>query len=342
MSKITARPRLTALLLSAPLLSSALALSGAPLAHEALAEGVRQGAERQGAYRVATSTYPLYAWARALLKGVTNTHIELVTPPNQDPAVWLPTSEALTRYQSASLVLLNGAHFEQWASKVSLPPSRVLESAEGMRGEWLHYETTLTHQHGPEGEHSHEGVDGHTWLDPHSALKQIAELSQRLSRDLPTHAALIKRNELTLNARIKTLDEQWSAFAEHLKAKHPNVVIWSSHPAYQYLKRHYKLPIKALDLNPDGPLSEGERQQLTTALKGLSEAQSVMFWWEGAPSEGVSEALKATLKERLKVSVTVSPLETAQLNNTQRSGEAEAGYLKAYQEVLTALQASVP
>jgi hypothetical protein len=67
-----------------------------------------------------------------------------------------------------------------------------------------------------------------------------------------------------------------------------------------------------------------------------------MFWWEGAPSEGVSEALKESLKERLQVVVTVSPLETATLSDAQRSGEAEAGYLKAYQEVLTALRAALP
>jgi len=290
-------------------------------------------------YRVATSIYPTYTWARALLRGVPGASVELLTPPEEDPALWLPSPALLAQYQRASLIALNGARFEKWLDQVSLPPSRTFETAEVLQAEWLKYPTTVTHQHGPEGEHSHEGVDGHTWLDPVSALKQATSLAGRLKADLPQHERQIIANLSTLKARLDTLDQRWLSFTSALKASPQPVVIWASHPAYQYLARRYQLPITSLDLDPERPVSAERLTALKAKRDALPAGSHLVLWWEAAPSESAQQALAPL---RLSASVTVSPLETAELSEAVRSGQEAPDYFKRAVPLFKALRATLP
>ena len=307
-----------------------LALLGSPL--------ISAGAPAQP-YRVATSIYPTYTWARALLREIPDATVELLTPPEEDPALWTPSPSVLSQYQRASLIALNGARFEKWLDQVSLPPSRTFETAEVIKGEWLNYPNAVTHQHGPEGAHSHEGVDGHTWLDPISALKQATSLAERFKADLPQHTQLITANLSTLKERLETLDQRWLSFASALKASPQPVIIWASHPAYQYLARRYQLPITSLDLDPERPVSV----ESLTALKAMREAlptgSHLVLWWEAEPSEEAQQSL-APLK--LSASVTVSPLETATLSEAVRSGREAPDYFQRAVPLFKALKATLP
>jgi len=314
-------------------LTGSLPLWGAQL----YAEGGSEQASRP--YQVATSTYPIYVWARALLQDIPSTQVELLTPPDQDPALWVPSAEALTRYQRSSLIALNGAQFEQWLAQVSLPPSRTLETAEPLRAEWLHYQRAVQHQHGPEGEHSHEGVDGHTWLDPLSALKQSEALYERLKRDLPQHERALSAHRVALERRLRALDAQWRAFADALRAAQPSVVIWASHPAYQYLARRYSLPITSLDLSPEEPIKAEALKELMARRAALKSDAHLVLWWEATPTEQVSEAL-APLK--LTRSITVPPFETEALSEPVREGREPPAYFERFGPLFERLKATLP
>lgn len=290
-------------------------------------------------YRVATSIYPIYAWARALLNEVPSAEVELLTPPDQDPALWVPSPQALSRYQSASLIALNGAHFEQWLAQVSLPPSRTFETAEVLKGRWLTYPQAVTHQHGPEGAHSHEGVDGHTWLDPQSALKQATALAERLESDLPQHQRLINANLTSLKGRLMSLDQSWLSFKVALKASGHAVQIWASHPAYQYLTRSYQLPVTSLDLSPEEPVSADELKALLAQREALPAGTHLVLWWEATPSEAVLRALEPL---RFSAHVTVSPLETVTLSEQVRSGQVAPDYFQRHLPLFKELKASLP
>lgn len=290
-------------------------------------------------YQVVTSTYPLYAWARILLKEIPHSSVELLTPSDQDPSVWTPDSSTLSRYQEASLIVLNGAQFEQWLNRVSLPPSRTLETAEGFREQWLHYPQAVTHQHGPEGEHSHEGIDGHTWLDPLSALEQTQEILNRLKQDLPQYRKLLTANAATLKEQLERLHQQWSNFATDLKASTRPVQIWASHPAYQYLARRYQLPITSFDFSPEQPITPEALKALLTQRASLATETHLVLWWEATPTSEVQEALKDL---HFSATVLVPPFETKVLNPSVQQGLELPGYIDQFEPVFKALKASLP
>ena len=70
---------------------------------------------------VYTVNYPLAYFAERI--GGDQVEVVFTAPPDVDPAYWVPDQKTITAYQQADLILLNGANYAKWISKVSLPRS---------------------------------------------------------------------------------------------------------------------------------------------------------------------------------------------------------------------------
>ena len=71
---------------------------------------------------VYVANYPLKYFAERI--GGDEVRVSLPVPKGVDPAFWRPSTEAIADYQSADLILLNGASYSKWASvKISGPPT---------------------------------------------------------------------------------------------------------------------------------------------------------------------------------------------------------------------------
>jgi len=62
-----------------------------------------------------------------------------------------------------NLLILNGAGYEKWTKKVSLPMLRTVDTSRSFKDKLIHIETEVTHSHGPVGERSHSGTAFTTW-----------------------------------------------------------------------------------------------------------------------------------------------------------------------------------
>lgn len=85
-------------------------------------------------------------------------------PMDVDPAYWVPGDSALAVYQSADIILSNGAHYDQWMDHVSLPSSRIVNTTAPMKDRYIELTHVTSHSHGPEGDHEHTGFAFTTWL----------------------------------------------------------------------------------------------------------------------------------------------------------------------------------
>ena len=89
-----------------------------------------------GAYRltVYVVNYPLQYFAQR----IAGEHAEVVlpVPPDVDPAFWMPDVATIAAYQRADLILLNGAQYAQWLTKVSLPQFRWEPDAVPSAAQW--------------------------------------------------------------------------------------------------------------------------------------------------------------------------------------------------------------
>ena len=91
--------------------------------------------------------------------------VRFPAPAGEDPAFWTPDARAIAVYQSADLIVLNGATYAKWVAVASLPTSKRLDTSAAFGDELIHIEVSATHSHGPTGEHSHRETAYTTWLD---------------------------------------------------------------------------------------------------------------------------------------------------------------------------------
>jgi zinc transport system substrate-binding protein len=231
-----------------------------------------------------TVNYPLAYFAERIAGDLAT--VIFLAPPGVDPAFWMPNAETIAAYQTADLILLNGADYAKWAAKVSLPRSRLVNTSRGFKDRYIEQPNMITHSHGPSGQHSHGGTAFTTWLDLNQAAQQAAAIAQALTRKRPDAKEQIERNFEALKHELLGLDARMSEVVR----REPSRPLLASHPVYQYLGRRYGLNLRSVMWEPEEIPSESQ----WTELKGiLKEHPAKWMIWEGEPAEKTVEQLRA-------------------------------------------------
>ena len=141
--------------------------------------------------RVVVVNYPLQYFAERLLGGAT----EVVNPipDGVDPSFWRPSIADISSVQAADLILLNGAGFSTWTTKVSLPRSKLVDTSRGFEDRLIAIES-ITHSHGDGEVHSHGETAFTTWIDPQIAIAPASEVNNALSKKWPGGAQTFAKN----------------------------------------------------------------------------------------------------------------------------------------------------
>jgi zinc transport system substrate-binding protein len=243
---------------------------------------------------VMTTFYPtLYFTQRIAGDLVTAT---CPVPEDEDAIFWQPDEETVGRYQAADLIVVNGAEFEKWVAKVSLPASRVVNTAKPFEKDFIRFEKAVTHSHGPAGKHAHVGIDGHTWVDPVNAKVQATQIHAALRKLLPDEK---EKLDAGLASLLADLDELNAGFGA-LSGRPP---LLASHPAYNYIAKRYGWDLANLNLDPETMPSDEE----FTKIAGILETHPAKFLlWEADPKPEIA----ARFRDELSIeSVTFSPCE---------------------------------
>lgn len=273
---------------------------------------------------VYTTFYPTAYFAERIAGG--EPKVVCPVPEGADPIFWEPSREVLAAYQSADLVVLNGAGYERWVQHASLAPSRLVDTAAPFRERFLVFET-VTHSHGAAGAHTHEGIDGHTWMDPQNARIQAGEIERAFAARWPERAAAFAENLRALERDLDALDARFRELAPRLAAAR----LVATHPAFDYLAQRYGFAVKNLAMDPEAPLDEGELAKLR---ESLDATRPRILLWESAPLEATAKRLRDELELR---SVVFSPCEL--LSSEERA--AGLDYLGAMRAELDRLEAAL-
>lgn len=221
--------------------------------------------------------YPLAYFAER----VAGDQIEVVFPEMEgDPAFWEPTPEQVAEFQKADLILLNGAEYAKWLSKVSLPENKLINTADGLEEKFIALNGAETHTHGPGGAHVHGDIAFTLWLNLEMAAHQAQEVQGAISAEIELDAGAL---ELLL-ADLQKLDAELEQVFTPLKSR-PLV---GSHPVYQYLEQRYGLNMKSVHWEPDSEPDDAMWRELADILE--THKADVMLW-EDEPLPQVKKAL---------------------------------------------------
>ncbi len=233
---------------------------------------------------VCTVNYPLAYFAGRIGGG--RVDVKFPAPADIDPAFWNPDVSTINSFQEADLVLLNGATYAKWVAKVSLPPSRVVDTSARFKDRFIHIENAVTHTHGPGGDHAHTGTAFTTWLDFDFAIQHARAILDVYSRKWPDLDNEWKQGYRPLEQDLMGLD---SAIKNVVAGGHDLPVV-VSHPIYQYMNRRYNLNMRSVMWEPDQFPTEAKWRQLERMLEGFNAGWMI---WEG---EALPET-KARLRE---------------------------------------------
>ena len=244
---------------------------------------VSNGALAQDEPRIVAVNYPLQYFAERLLGD--EAEVIYPVPEGVDPSFWRPSVADISTIQSADLILLNGAGFATWTSKVSLPRSKLVDTSRGLEDRFI-ATASITHSHGDGGEHSHEGTASYTWLDLSLAVSQAQAIADAIKTRSLVDSDVVDERMAELSEELNALDTAARATLEAVT----DTVFIATHPRYQYLARAYGLEILALEWDAGAMPDDEDLAQLET-LKNQSGATVLI--WEAEPPAAAIEAAKS-------------------------------------------------
>ena len=233
----------------------------------------QSGTEHPAQITLAVSNYPLLYFTQEIAGD--NFEFIFPVPGDIDPAFFEPGGEQVSSYQSADIIFINGAGYESWVDKVSLPQRKIVNTTAKVSDQYIQ-ESGMSHSHGPDGEHDHAETAFTTWLDQSIALEQAKHIYETLKETYPESSELFDANFKALEAEITALDTQMErAFSSWADAS-----VSASHPVYQYLGARYGLHIHSEHWEPGQKL---EADEVKTFIESLDHNDSQLMLWEGEP-----------------------------------------------------------
>ncbi len=220
--------------------------------------------------------YPLAYFTERI--GGSLVDVQFPAPGDQDPAFWSPDASAITRFQEADIILLNGASYAKWVDRVTLPASKLVDTSASFKDQYIIMPDAVVHTHGPGGEHAHGDMAFTTWLDFKLATRQAEAVFEALQKARPDETERFQAGLDSLRTDLESLDQALIAFGKETT----DTPLLGSHPVYQYLARAYDLNLESVHFEPDEAPSAHQLSELQDILE---EHPAAWMLWEGDPAE---------------------------------------------------------
>jgi zinc transport system substrate-binding protein len=223
---------------------------------------------------VVTSFYPLTFFTQQI--GGDLVEIHTITPSGVEPHEYEPTTTDSVAMQHASLIVLNGGHFEPWSDKVEgildHAHTRLLISGDGL--------FTRTISYGAE-----TIVDPHVWLDPLLAIKQAERIANALISILPEKQTYFTTRLQALVAQLQDLDRLYHDSLMHCERKE----IITSHAAFGYVAASYGL--RQFSIQGVSPEEEPSPKAIAQMISLAKQYKLTHIFFESLVSPKVADTI---------------------------------------------------
>lgn len=241
--------------------------------------------------------------AEQIATELAESHFEVskVVPDETVSRLWTPKSEDVKTMQSAGLILLQGAGYDPWKDRATLPGSRLVDVSKAIYGEFIRIPDAVTHQHGPEGKHSHPGTVWATWLNPELVLSQVSTIESALAKKQPDHAESISKASAKLRSQIQSQQEKVQALKKSLEGR--KIILLADNSNYLYLAKAVGLECRYLHWPESEALNAEHRAELETVLKELPADELRVFLLDSRQAEGTQGIAEATGMKVVRIDV---------------------------------------
>lgn len=245
-----------------------------------------------------------------MTRAICNDNFEVVKliPNGISSRHWKPSGDDARALQQANLILISGGGYEPWKDRVSLPGSRVKDTAAGYYGEFIRIPDAVAHQHGPEGKHSHPGTVWATWLDPDLAIAQLQHMTNACAKIAPDQKSELEMASTKLKAQLDALNPLISELRELPQSG--NLQLFSDGPFYQYLTARLGWPLRYMHWEEDAEeLSDVNKQELVDMLTKSPESPRRIFLLSTQRAASVEDFVASTGLMVVRIDLCEIPLD---------------------------------
>ena len=254
---------------------------------------------------VLASFYPMYEFAKKV--GGDRADVSSLVPQGIEPHDWEPSAPDVARTESADIIVINGAGFESWASRINT--DSLVDTSEGI--DW-------TVEDGQ--------INPHFWLDPVLAKQQVERIRNALAQADPSNADYYFENAASFSAELDSL--HLTAEEELSDCALSDFIAF--HDAFFHFARRYGLEQHSVH----GPSPEGEilPQRIEEVVRLVDELGISVIYSEDL----VDSRLADTIAQEIRGGrvLVLSPIEGIE-------GEEQAlgiGYIKKMHENIANLK----
>lgn len=255
----------------------------------------------QAAVTVATTTFPLYDFTRAITKDISRIRVVPLAPVNIGPHDFSPTPATTSLMTQADIVIINGLGLDTYATELveanGKPGVIVVDSSQGAN--------IITGGINEEGEE--QEFDPHLWVDPTNAIHQVNNIVAALVQADPADKEALLANAAAYRRQLQTLDQEFEQRLANVSQKD----FVSFHSAFRYLARRYGLHQVAV-IDP-APGTDPTPQQLTHIINIIRQKNIKVIFSEPQFSPKIVEAIAADLAIEVQP---LDPIETATESDT--------------------------
>lgn len=245
---------------------------------------------------VATTTFPIYDYTRAITKNLPHIRVAPLAPFNIGPHDYSPTPDTGALVSMADIVIINGLGLDTYANKLieanGKPGVVVVDSSKNAN--------IITGGKNEEGEE--QTFDPHLWLDPTNARQQVDNITAALVQADPANRETLLANATAYRQELTDLDQ---AYMQELGAVIQKDFV-SFHSAFRYLARRYNINQVAV-IDP-APGTDPSPQQLITVINTIRQKNIKVIFSEPQFSPKIVEAIAKDLQIEVR---SLDPIETA-------------------------------
>lgn len=265
--------------------------------------GSRSTEQAKPASPTATRVVVTSLVAEQIALELVESHFEVskVVPDDTVSRLWAPKSDDVKTMQNAGLILLQGAGYDPWKDRATLPGSRLVDVSKGIYGEFIRIPDAVTHQHGPEGKHSHPGTVWATWLNPELVLSQVSTIESALTKKQPDHADTISKASAKLRAQIQSQQEKVVTLRKSLEGQ--KITLLADNSNYLYLAKAVGLECRYLHWPESEALNTEHQAELETVLKESPTDGQKIFLLDSRQAEATQAIAEATGLKVVRIDV---------------------------------------
>jgi ABC-type Zn uptake system ZnuABC Zn-binding protein ZnuA len=216
--------------------------------------------------------------------------VKVLVPIGVDPHAFEPTPRDIAQISESSLLIVNGAGFEQWLNKIletaggsyiTLEASQGLKSRTAREGE----ETT------PGDEHA--SGDPHFWLDPLSVIRYVENIRDGLIKIDPQGQETYTQNADAYIAQLKDLDGWITAQVQPIPPEQRKIV--TNHESFGYFADRYGFQIVGTVIPSVSSSASPSAQQLARLIDTIRATNApVIFLETGSNPQLADQVAKET------------------------------------------------